>query len=67
MKCKIFTGRRRRTVEKHAYGWLAAQKPNLELHRTETHMAEPIRVALWYDVARSQPVSLRHLHRAANR
>ncbi len=67
MKCKIFTGRRWGTVEKQAYDWLAAQKRNLELHLTETHMSEPIRVTLWYDVARSRPVSLHHPHRLANR
>ena len=57
MKCKVFTGRRWDAVERQAYGWLATQKPTLDLHHLETRMRGPATVTLWYDVTRGRPVS----------
>ena len=54
MKCKIFSGRRWPAVEKQAYDWLARQKPQLELHRTETRMRTAT-VKVWYGFAGSRP------------
>ena len=66
MKSKIFTGERWDSVEKQAFDWLAAQKPNLELHHLETFIRVPVHVTLWYEVVR-RPVSPHRLHRTAVR
>jgi hypothetical protein len=64
MKCKVFTGRRLDAVEKQAYGWLAVQKPNLDLQRLESRFDGPATVKLWYSLSRARPVSRPRGHAA---
>jgi len=54
MKCKTFIGRRWPAVEKQAYDWLARQKPQVELLRSETRMRTAT-VKVWYDFAGCRP------------
>ena len=56
MKCKVFRGHGWTSVEKTAYDWLAKQKPELELHLSETReyvrgnsrTGTPSVVTIWY-------------------
>jgi hypothetical protein len=57
MKCKVFRGHGWTSVEKTAYDWLAKQKPQLDLHLSETReylrgtgqTGSPSVVKIWYD------------------
>ena len=54
MRCKVFTGKRWHIAEKQAYDWLAMQKPQLQLHHSETSMRGPAIVKVWYDFSRGR-------------